>query len=219
MSEPTILGLSTRTAVVMTLFTSAFTAVMAFTYGATHEAIENSANDEKLKLVAEVLSPDSYDNMLLDDFVALGPTPDLRLDRGGKIYRARKAGEPVALLLETKAPDGYSGNIELIVAIRADGSVNGVRVVSHRETPGLGDYIDPKKDKSKKSLWIDQFVNLNPASLPFDQWKVAKDGGKIAAHTGATISARAVTNATARAARFASANRDRLFAAKSGEAL
>ena len=147
----------------------------------------------------------------------LGPTRELGLTDGGRVYRARKAGQPTALILETTAPDGYSGRIDLIVAVRADGSVSGVRAVSQRETPGLGDYIDPKKDKDKKSPWITQFTGIEAARLP--QCKVKKDGGDIAYHTGATISARAVTNAVARAARYAADNQNRLFAAPSGSSL
>ena len=215
MSETTALRLSARTGTIMVAFTVVFTALMAFTYGATKVQIDAAAADEKMKLISEVLPASSFDNVLLDDFVALGPTPALGLDEGGRIYRARKAGAPAGLLLETVAPDGYSGRIDLIVAVRADGSVSGVRAVTHRETPGLGDYIDPKKDKNKASPWIAQFADIKSADLP--GCKVKKDGGQIAYHTGATISARAVTNAVARAARFAADNHDRLFAAQNGE--
>lgn len=214
MSETTALRLSARTGTIMVTFTVVFTALMAFTYGATKVQIDAAAADEKMKLISEVLPASSFDNVLLDDFVALGPTPALGLDEGGRIYRARKAGAPAGLLLETVAPDGYSGRIDLIVAVRADGSVSGVRAVTHRETPGLGDYIDPKKDKNKASPWIAQFADIKAADLP--GCKVKKDGGQIAYHTGATISARAVTNAVARAARFAADNQDRLFAAQNG---
>ena len=214
MSEPTALGLSARTGGVMVAFTIVFTALMAFTYGATKDQIDASAAEEKMKLISEVLPPASYDNLLLDDYAALGPTRELGLDNGGRVYRARQAGQPAALILETTAPDGYSGRIDLIVAVRADGSVSGVRAVTQRETPGLGDYIDPKKDKDKKAPWITQFTGLEAARLP--QCKVKKDGGDIAYHTGATISARAVTNAVARAARYAADNQNRLFAAPSG---
>ncbi len=217
MSEPTALGLSARTGGVMVAFTIVFTALMAFTYGATKDQIDASAAEEKMKLISEVLPPASYDNLLLDDYAALGPTRELGLDNGGRVYRARQAGQPAALILETTAPDGYSGRIDLIVAVRADGSVSGVRAVTQRETPGLGDYIDPKKDKDKKSPWITQFTGLEAARLP--QCKVKKDGGDIAYHTGATISARAVTNAVARAARYAADNQNRLFAAPSGSTL
>ena len=214
MSEPTALGLSARTGSVMVVFTIVFTALMAFTYGATKNQIEASATEEKMKLISEVLPPASYDNLLLDDYVELGPTPELGLAEGGRVYRARRAGQPAALLLETTAPDGYSGRVDLIVAVRADGGVSGVRAVTHRETPGLGDYIDPKKDKDKKAPWILQFTGFDAGRLPM--LKVRKDGGEIAYHTGATISARAVTNAVARAARYAADNQNRLFAAPSG---
>lgn len=217
MSEPTALGLSARTGGVMVAFTIVFTALMAFTYGATKDQIDASAAEEKMKLISEVLPPASYDNLLLDDYAALGPTRELGLDNGGRVYRARQAGQPAALILETTAPDGYSGRIDLIVAVRADGSVSGVRAVTQRETPGLGDYIDPKKDKDKKTPWITQFTGLEAARLP--QCKVKKDGGDIAYHTGATISARAVTNAVARAARYAADNQNRLFAAPNGSTL
>ncbi len=217
MSEPTALGLSARTGGVMVAFTIVFTALMAFTYGATKDQIDASAAEEKMKLISEVLPPASYDNLLLDDYAALGPTRELGLDNGGRVYRARQAGQPAALILEATAPDGYSGRIDLIVAVRADGSVSGVRAVTQRETPGLGDYIDPKKDKDKKAPWITQFTGLEAARLP--QCKVKKDGGDIAYHTGATISARAVTNAVARAARYAADNQNRLFAAPNGSTL
>ena len=217
MSETTALGLSARTGAVMVGFTVIFTAVMAYTYEATKTQIAASASEEKMKLLTEVLPASAYDNALLDDYVQLGPTGELGLDDGGRIYRARKAGQPVALLIESVAPDGYSGRIELIVAVRADGSLSGVRAVAHRETPGLGDYIDPKKDKDKKAPWITQFTGLEAARLP--QCKLKKDGGDIAYHTGATISARAVTNAVARAARYAADNQNRLFAAPNGSTL
>lgn len=217
MSEPNALGLSARTGSVMVAFTIVFTALMAFTYGATKNQIEASATEEKMKLISEVLPPASYDNLLLDDYVELGPTPELGLAEGGRVYRARRAGQPAALLLETTAPDGYSGRIDLIVAVRADGGVSGVRAVTHRETPGLGDYIDPRKDKDKKAPWITQFTGVDAGRLPM--LKVKKDGGEIAYHTGATISARAVTNAVARAARYAADNQNRLFAAPSGSSL
>lgn len=217
MSEPTALGLSVRTGAVMVAFTVVFTAMMAFTHDATREQIAASATEEKMKLVSEVLPAGHYDNALLDDYIRLGPTRELGLDEGGRVYRARKAGQPAALLIEATAPDGYSGRIELIIAVGADGTVSGVRAVSHRETPGLGDYIDPRKDKDKRNPWITQFADLKAADVP--DCKVKKDGGKISYHTGATISARAVTNAVARAARFAADHQDRLFAARAGDTL
>ncbi|HJV27495.1 MAG TPA: RnfABCDGE type electron transport complex subunit G [Aromatoleum sp.] len=209
---------SARTAGILVLFTIAFTAPMAATYNATRPAIEASAQEGKMRLINEVLPPAAYDNALLDDYVTLGPTPQLGLDQGGRVYRARRGGAPAGLVLETIATDGYAGRIQLVVAVAADGTLSGVRVVTHKETPGLGDYIDPRKDRNKDKPWIGQFAGMSLDTGP-EKWKVGKDGGAFAYRVGATISARAVTNATRRALEFAGAHRDALFAAHPGAAL
>jgi hypothetical protein len=101
----------------------------------------------KMKLVDEVLPRSEYDNDLLTDTVTLPVTPELGL-ADPRRSTARKAGQPVALVFEATAPDGYAGKIRLIVAVRANGEVAGVRVTQHKETPGLGDYIEVK-DKTR----------------------------------------------------------------------
>ncbi|MET7015601.1 electron transport complex subunit RsxG [Uliginosibacterium flavum] len=195
----------------MLAFTLVFTGLMAGTYEATREPIARSAAAEQLRLINEVLPPASYDNTLLNDVRTLGATPELGLPKGGRIWRARKNGQPVALVFEAIAPDGYAGAIKLVIAVGADGRVGGVRVTDHHETPGLGDYIDPKKDKNKASPWVEQFVGKTLATLPLERWKVKKDGGEFNYRTGATISPRAVTNAVARAVQYASTQRDALY--------
>lgn len=209
--EPTALGLSLSTAAIMLAFTLVFTAVMAGTYELTRETIAASAEAEQLRLINEVLPPESYDNDLLKDVQTLAPTPALGLENGGQIWRARKGGQPVAVVLQALAPDGYAGAIKLVIAVRADGTVGGVRVVSHRETPGLGDYIDPKKDKNKASPWISQFAGQSLTSSPLERWKVKKDGGDFDYRTGATISPRAVTQTVGRALAFVQAHGDALY--------
>jgi electron transport complex protein RnfG len=206
------LRISSSSAVVLVLFTLVFTGLMAATYQATKPILTASAAAEKLKLINEILPPSSYDNDLLADSINLPPIKELGLDEGSKLYRARKAGQPVALVLEAVAPDGYSGRVSLVLALTADARLSAVRVTGHKETPGLGDYIDPKKDKNKTNPWIAQF-NGQPHALARDgRWKVKKDGGEFAYHTGATISARAVTNASGKAVVWAAAHRDKLFA-------
>jgi electron transport complex protein RnfG len=192
---------------------------MAFTYQLTRPAINASELEEKMRLINEVLPPDSYDNNLLDDVVRLGPTPALGLQRGGVAYRARQGDKPVALVLEARAQEGYAGDIDLVLAVTVDGRLSGVRVTRHKETPGLGDYIDPKKDRNKERPWIGQFAGIAFAQVDPAVWKVKRDGGVFDAHTGATISARAVTNATGRALEFAVTRRDALFAAAPGSQL
>lgn len=210
---------SLRTASIMVLFTVVFTAVMSGAYTMTRPAIEASAQQEKMRLINEVLPPASYDNRLLDDFVTLGPIRELGLDAGGRVYRARRDGTPAGLVLEAVAPDGYSGRIQLVVAVSAEGRLTGVRVTGHKETPGLGDYIDPKKDRNKAQPWIGQFSGLSFEDVAAENWKVKRDGGRFAYRVGATISARAVTEATRRALDYAVTQRDTLFNAPTGSSL
>ena len=207
---------SLRTAGIMVLFTTAFTALMAATYGATRPLIRASEEEARMRLINEVLTPGSYDNALLDDSIMVGQTPLLGLDSGGRIYRARRAGEPSALVIEAVAPDGYAGRIQLVVAVGADGRLTGVRVVGHKETPGLGDYIDPRKDRNKDKPWIAQFVGASLDPEHAAQWKVKRDGGAFDYRVGATISARAVTEATGRVLQYVRDNREALFAAERG---
>lgn len=210
---------SLRTAAIMVGFTVAFTALMAFSYQATRPAIELSLQEAQMRLIDEVLPPGSYDNALLDDVVRLGPTAELGLDEGGRVWRARKGGGPAALVLEAAATDGYAGRIGVVVAVGADGVVSGVRVVMHKETPGLGDYIDPKKDRNKTSPWIGQFTGVSWDKLEAARWTVKKDGGAFDYRTGATISARAVARVVGLSVGFAMARRDTLFSAAAGSTL
>ena len=210
--ESGVFRISLRTATIMLAFTLVFTALMAGTYKATAPMVAASTLAEKLRLIGEVLPAATYDNDLMADAINLPPQKALGLDEETRLWRARKAGAPVALVLEAAAPDGYSGRIGLIVAVGADGRLIAVRVTTHKETPGLGDYINPKKDRNKARPWITQFSNLGFDSVPREKWRVKKDGGRFDQMSGATISARAVTNASGRALAWTLENRDKLFA-------
>lgn len=213
------LRISFSSALVLLLFTLVFTGLMAGTYSATKPILDASTQAEKLKLINDVLPPANYDNDLLADYLDLPPQSELGLDAPSKLYRARKGDQPVALIFEAAAPDGYSGRIGLVLALGTDDRLNAMRVTSQRETPGLGDYIDPKKDKKNKNHpWIDQFDNKAVTIALAGQWKVTKDGGEFAYRTGATISARAVTNASGRAVNWAASRRQRLFLLPAGTA-
>lgn len=205
-------GMAVRTAAILFVFVIVFTGLLSGAYQWTKPAIEASAAEEKMKLADEVLPRSEYDNALLDDNLTLPPTPELGLADHSPLYRARKNGQPVALLFEAVAPDGYAGKIRLIVAIRANGEVAGVRVTQHKETPGLGDYVETRKDKNKARPWITQFAGMALAQVADKEWKVRKDGGRLDYYAGATVTPRAVTKAVFKAAKWAEANRDRLFA-------
>lgn len=223
MTEPAALNASLRNAAILTVFAVLFTTLMAVTYRATRPVIEASAEQEKLKLVNEVLPAERYDNALLADWIVIAP-PHAGLglsaqDEPLRLFRARTAGAPAALVFEAVAPDGYGGRIRLLLAVGADDRLLGVRVVGHKETPGLGDYIDPKKDRRKDQPWIAQFADATWRGVNTAEWTVRKDGGSFDYRAGATISARAVTRAVGRITAFAAGRLDALFAAPAGSVL
>lgn len=205
------LRIAVRTAAIMLVFTLVFTALMAGTYSATAPLVAASAKKEKLALIGEVLPFALYDNALLDDWIEVLADKELGVTDATRLYRARQKGQPAALVIEAAAADGYSGRIGLLLAVKASGELLAVRVTEHRETPGLGDYINPKKDRNKAQPWITQFSNLGFDSVPRERWRVKKDGGHFDQRAGATISARAVTNASGRALAWATLRRDKLF--------
>ena len=114
---------------------------------------------------------------------------DPRLSGGAPVtvFRARRHGQPVAAAFATTAPDGYSGDIRLLIAVRANGTLAGVRVVEHHETPGLGDRID-----KGKSDWIEGFAGQSLNYPPESSWLIRRDGGAFDQFAGATITPRAV---------------------------
>lgn len=201
--EPSVARISVRTAAILLAFSLVFTALMAGTYQLTAPLLAVSAQAEKLRLIGEVLPPAAYDNDLLADTVILPEQAILNGLGDSHIYRARKDGHPVAVVFEAAARDGYSGHIGLILAVGADGKLLAMRVTQHKETPGLGDYIDPKKDRNKARPWISQFVDIGFDTVSPERWRVRKDGGRFDQVNGATISARAVTNASRRALTWA----------------
>ena len=129
---------------------------------------------------------------------------DVRENRQG--YRVRQGNTVVGVILPATARDGYSGDIRALVGVRRDGSVAGVRVVAHRETPGLGDKVD-----LRKSDWILDFNERNLENPALSGWNVEKDGGVFDQFTGATVTPRAVILATRRALEYATLNEATLF--------
>lgn len=211
---PSAMKMAVRTAVILFLFVVVFTGLLSGAYLWTQPTIEAAAAEEKMKLIDEVLPRAGYDNELLKDALQLAASPALGQDETSTVYRARMKGQPAALVLEAVAPDGYAGKIRLLIAFAADGAVLGVRVTQHKETPGLGDYIEPKKDKNKEHPWITQFDGLNPTTIDAREWKVKKDGGRFDSVAGATVTPRAVVKAVGKAAQYVEANREQLFASQ-----
>ena len=179
-----------RTGVILFVFAVIGTALLAFTHDRTEPVITRGQQEAKLALLSQVLPATLYDNDLLASQQSVPPDDLLGTRQPSALWLARRGGEFSGVALEAVAPDGYSGNIALLIGIDANGTVTGVRVTAHRETPGLGDYID-----RARSAWIDQFAGKSLTGPDPKHWKVAKDGGVFDARAGATITPRAVVKA------------------------
>lgn len=195
-----------KVAAMLAVFAITATTLVALTENVTHEQIAINERNALLKAINTLIPHEAYDNQILEDTLQLPATATLGTTEPTTIYRARKAGQPVAVVLTAIAPNGYSGSIKMLVGIYNDGRIAGVRVINHQETPGLGDKID-----SNKTNWILSFDGLSLENPSPSQWKVKKDGGQFDQFTGATITPRAVVAAVKNALDYFQANRDSLF--------
>ena len=186
------------------------TALLTGVDALTAERIEQQERRVLLEQLGQIV-PDRYDNELLDDRISFRAESWFPKGQTVTAYRARLAGEPVAVVLRFAAVNGYNGNISLLAGINYDGSLRGVRVVSHKETPGLGDAIE-----AEKSDWIRSFEGTSIGRPPLERWTVRRDGGEFDQFTGATITPRAVVEAVRRALEYYAVNRDALFAPPGG---
>lgn len=178
----------------LAFFAAVTTGLTAIVNSMTQKTIANQAAQQQKVLLAQVVPHEYYDNnMQAECFMITDPL--LGNGRPHHLYLARKHGQLSAAALETTAPDGYAGSIELLVGANFSGTVLGSRVIKHHETPGLGDKIE-----LHISNWIDFFSGKTVESLGDKRWAVKKDGGMFDQFTGATITPRAVVNAVRRTA-------------------
>ncbi|HEY0719852.1 MAG TPA: electron transport complex subunit RsxG [Gammaproteobacteria bacterium] len=191
----------------LALFAAVGTAAVSFVHDNALPRIAAVEKSNLLGLLHQFIPPASHDNDLFNDTLTVRDRELLGSNAPATVYRARKNGMPVALVLTAIAPDGYSGDIKLLIGIHYDGTLAGVRVLSHKETPGLGDRID-----IDRSSWINGFTGKSLQNPPEEQWQVKKDGGQFDQFTGATITPRAVVKAVANTLRYYQMHRDALFA-------
>jgi electron transport complex protein RnfG len=197
-----------RNSILLALFAVLTTTLIAGTYLGTRERIAEEQRKAEEKALLEIVPAQRHDNSMLDDNIVVnGDDKGLGLRRDKKIFVARLAGVPVAVILPVTAHDGYAGDIDLIVGINVDGTVAGVRTLAHKETPGLGDKVD-----LQKSQWILDFDGRSLSDPTPQKWGVKRDKGVFDQFTGATITPRAVTAAVLRALEYFAANRERLLA-------
>lgn len=195
-----------RNSILLGVFALATTAFVAGTYLSTQSIIKENIRQAEEKALLEIIPKSRHNNSMLDDVFKVDDTEQLGLREQKNIYIARQDQQAVAVIVPTTARDGYTGDIDIIVGINIDGSIAGVRVLSHRETPGLGDRVE-----TKKSDWVVSFDKKSLSNLQSEQWTVKKDGGAFDSFTGATITPRAVIHAVHRALQFFEDNRDQIL--------
>ena len=202
----------TRSGLSLFMFAVLGVGVVTFFHILTADRIERNEREYMMRSLNELIPASAYDNDFFTDTINVVDTELLGSDQAVAVFRARRQRQPVGLIISPQAPNGYNGVIRLLIGIYADGSLAGVRVVSHRETPGLGDGID-----QQRSDWVEQFPGLSLANTPAIAWQVKKDGGRFDQLTGATISPRVVVQAVHRAMLYFERHRDHLFDSTTGD--
>jgi len=195
-----------RAGIVSMIFALLGSGMVALTQTLTQSRIADNYRQEVLDNLNVMVSADLYDNQPVDDYVIFQDTDHFLTESPITVYRLRKHGRPVALILAVTAPHGYSGDINLMVGIMNNGQLSGVRVLSHRETPGLGDRIE-----RGKSDWILDFEGRSLTNPLLAQWAVKKDGGSFDQLTGATITPRAITETVKWSLLYVQQHHERLF--------
>ena len=207
-----------KNGLVLAVFAIFTTGLISLTYFGTKDQIALQQQQKLLGILNAVIDENSYDNLIQQDCALVTSVEMLGSKEPQHIYRATKQGQAVAAAIETTAPDGYSGKIQLVVGVtssQADSAtVTGVRILDHKETPGLGDKIDLRINN-----WVLDFNNQIYTAEIASNWAVKKDGGQFDQFTGATITPRAVVNAVKSSVEYYLANKTAISSAANGCAL
>jgi electron transport complex protein RnfG len=190
---------------ILAIFAIAGTSLVAFTHTATKARIAANERETLLRTLHALVPPETIDNDMVLDTLEVSDQEQLGAPLT-TVYRGRKQGAPVAAVLTTLVPNGYSGPIKLLVAVRYDGTLGGVRVISHKETPGLGDKVE-----ERRSDWIHSFTGKSLGNPPLEQWKVKRDSGVFDQFTGATITPRSIVAAVRKTLIYVQAHKDALY--------
>lgn len=181
-------------------------ALLGFADLKTHDEIVLRLAEDLQKSLEQVIPKKYYDNDLLEDKLIIASKDEGIGTDETTVYVARKDGKVSAVSFMLIASGGYSGDISLIMGIDKEGQILGVRVISHAETPGLGDKIEVEK-----SDWILDFNGRSLQNVRVEQWQVKKDGGEFDQFSGATITPRAVVHAVYKGLRFFEQHRAELI--------
>ena len=195
----------TKNSRILAAFAIVCTAIVGIINETTKARIESQEQQQLLNILHSIIAPERLNNEMYQDCLTITDT-ELGTLIPQTVYLAKYNDKPVAAAITNIAPDGYNGNIELIVAINYDGTISGVRALKHQETPGLGDKIE-----LRKSNWVTNFIGKKIESETDSQWKVRKDGGMFDQFTGATITPRAVVKSVKKTALYFAKNKQKLF--------
>ncbi len=195
-----------RLVIVLTLIAAGAGLILSLVEAVTREPIAEQRRQETLRALQAVLPP--FDNSPDQDTVEL----QVGTDKKGRpvqrtFYLARQGGALAGIAFQVVAPDGYSGDIAVMAGVNPGGTVTGIAILRHAETPGLGDKIE-------EGWFRQQFVGKN---LDNADWRVKKDGGEFDQITGATISPRAVVGAVRKGLEFFREHRGEIVAAEGGQ--
>ena len=185
-----MLEMMRKNALTLAIFALVCTALVALTHRLTQGTIVAQEQAQLLRVLDELLPESNHDEPLFDHCVMLTSPQFLGSEQPLPVFSAVKNGQVQGYAIEAIAPDGYSGDIKLIVGVQTNGTVTGVRVLDHNETPGLGDKIE-----IKRASWILSFNGQSMTDEKDERWAVRNDGGQFDAFTGATITPRAVVKA------------------------
>ena len=175
---------------ILGLFTIIGSTLVSLTFENTADKIANNERLALLRKLNQILPEDKYDNDLLHTTLKVDADHRLGQRKSSTIYIAKQQQQISAMIFSVIAPKGYSGEIKMLVGINIDGSLAGVRIISHKETPGLGDVME-----ISRSNWVLKFDGKSLTNPKEKNWKVKRDGGFFDQFTGATITPRAVVQA------------------------
>ncbi|MCH8060269.1 MAG: electron transport complex subunit RsxG [Proteobacteria bacterium] len=201
-----------RSGTTLALIAAICTALVAATYELTTERIAANEKAWLEKSLQPALAGVIYDTEASESRLVIEPPHDLPGSDEALIYRVYFDEQPVAALFAVTARNGFSGPIRILLGVDFDGVVTGLRILQHRETPGLGDKI-----VSARSDWVYQFDGRSIRDPDVTGWAIRGDGGEFDQLTGASITPRAVVKAMRDTLIYYEAHRDEIFSLPSTE--
>lgn len=201
-------GAIIRSGTTLSIIAAICTALVAITWSTTRHRIAANERAWLERSLVPVLAGVEYDGGVSDSRLTLQTPHGLPGADDALVYRLYAAGEPVAALFVVSARGGYTGPIRLLVGIKVDGTVTGIHVLEHRETPGLGDLVE-----TGKSDWARQFAGRRLGDPPLPAWRIRRDGGEFDQLTGASVTPRAIVQAVRQTLEYFDSHRGAVFAA------